>query len=864
MRRWLSLLVLLSIFNYSGAQETTETDAQKKLQSLENILNKLEVFFGIRFSYESSLIKNSKVSIKIDRTSLKKNLTTIESQTKIRFYEMKLKQYVLKTKNTHFRDYICGYVLNAKTKTPIFNAKIRVTNKKETRLYTTDYNGYFEINNLNVDDQLKIQKTGNETKLIKASLFNNSLCTKISLNEEPIALNEVVISNYLSKGFSKKKDGSIVSKPNEIEVLPGLIEPDVLQSVQLIPGIQSPNETATGLNIRGSTPDQNLVIYDGIKIYNYNHFFGMLSTFNPYIIEQVRVGKGGSSLKYRSHLSGVFDVTSVTKIPKKIHGGVGANMIFSDAYLKVPISKKTALITSARTSFNSLLQTISYDAYSDFVFQNTKITDENNIFNQSISKVNSTYNFEDFTLKLISKIKSKSKLMFSSIYSKNRLNFVSQFKEISRLTKDKLLIENLGLNLNFSTNWSNKMQSSFSTSFSNYNFDYNGQEVLDAFFDYETIKSNRLKDINISLDIDYRFNNYHSLSCGYDLVKNEIDYTFSNISDVVFENDFTLTSQNNKNTSHELFTEYTYKKNNFFLKTGGRSTYFSSLKTIYFQGNLSASLKINKRISLSFSAEKKNQFVSQIIEFQTQNLGLENQVWVLANNEFPVLEKKQLGLSLMYNRNKFYVDFDAYINRNRGITSLMRGFNDQIEGLSSGKSKTEGMELLLKKEINNFYTTISYALTNNKFEFVTENNRLEFQGNFDIRHYLSVINSIKIKNIELSLGWRYKSPRPYTPANGLIGDNANNIKIDYGQINSERLSDYNRFDISSSYTFKPFSNKKIKGKLGLSVLNILNQENNISRSHRIVVDIENKGYKIREVNKFSIRRTPNFSFRLEF
>jgi hypothetical protein len=95
-------------------------------------------------------------------------------------------------------------------------------------------------------------------------------------------LQEVVIKEYLTTGISREnEDTAILVSPKKLGILPGLTEPDVLQSIQLLPGVQSPTETAAGIYIRGGTPDQNLVLWDGIKIYHSGHFFGTISAFNP-------------------------------------------------------------------------------------------------------------------------------------------------------------------------------------------------------------------------------------------------------------------------------------------------------------------------------------------------------------------------------------------------------------------------------------------------------------------------------------------------------------------------------------------------------------------------------------------------------
>jgi len=95
-------------------------------------------------------------------------------------------------------------------------------------------------------------------------------------------LEEVVITNYLTSGISKNIDNTITIKPEKFGILPGLIEPDVLQTIQALPGILSADETVSNINVRGGTHDQNLILWNGIKMYQSGHFFGLISAFNPY------------------------------------------------------------------------------------------------------------------------------------------------------------------------------------------------------------------------------------------------------------------------------------------------------------------------------------------------------------------------------------------------------------------------------------------------------------------------------------------------------------------------------------------------------------------------------------------------------
>ena len=163
--------------------------------------------------------------------------------------------------------------------------------------------------------------------------------TEISQNEIQ-QLEEVVITNYLTKGISKTNNGTIKADTKAFDILPGLIEPDVLQIVQNLPGIMSVDERISNINVRGGTNDQNLILYEGIRMYQSGHFFGLISAFNPHLSENITVSKNGTSAKYGNAVSSTIAIKNGDKLDNNISAGIGGNMLSVDAFAKIPLSKK--------------------------------------------------------------------------------------------------------------------------------------------------------------------------------------------------------------------------------------------------------------------------------------------------------------------------------------------------------------------------------------------------------------------------------------------------------------------------------------------------------------------------------------------
>lgn len=678
-------------------------------------------------------------------------------------------------------------------------------------------------------------------------------------------LDEVVISEYLTSGVKKKRDGSIILSPSSLGILPGLTEPDVLQSLQLLPGIQSPTETASGLYIRGGTPDQNLILWDGIKMYHSGHFFGMISAFNPYITKEVKLYTSGTRAKYGSRISSVIDITSSNTIPKHIEGGLGFNMTHTDAFLKIPLTDKVAVIASARRSFNDVLESVTFKNISKRVFQNTKISDGKNIFEEDdITQLKDLFYFSDISLKTIIKPNKKNRITISSLFTKNKLDFGFEIKEIMLKSRDILNIKNQGASILWEHNLGNPFSFHINAYHSNFNLNYLGEEFID-----QIQKQNSVEDFGVSFDTNWNINKANKLSLGYQLSSNKIGFLFDykDIDSNNPENTYTFEDSQNNN-SHTLYTDYQFKiKNKIAVNLGLRSNYFSEFDKVFHEPRIYFQAGLSKNLSFKLSLEKIHQVVSQIVEFNTPGFELENQIWALADGEFiPILKSQQITSGFAYKKDGWKFDIDGYYKRINGLTSLTKGFDNQNSiDFFEGKSNILGLDILVKKKINSYRTWLSYSLINNEFTFSNINEGNPFPGNFDIRHHFSWSHSYLWKEFNFALGLNIRTGTPYTNATGLsITDDF--IEINYSKTNGSRLSNYSRLDFSTTYKFNLSKNKNWKGKLGFSLLNITNKENILGRSYKIAstFDGEDVNYSLQEVNKYALGITPNLVFRISF
>ncbi|NQY28563.1 MAG: carboxypeptidase-like regulatory domain-containing protein [Flavobacteriaceae bacterium] len=850
-------LILFGGCLFFGIASMNAQDKTYDKAPLKEVLFVIEKTFDIKFSFSEEDITNQTITINFKDDDLATVLEKLQELTTLQFKKV-TDRYITILNKTPPID-ISGTLKDLKTEQPLQGGTITVLNKKKGTV--SDENGNFELKNVLENDTINISYMGYQNQFFLAKIFKDNPNLSIALQESSDVLHEIIIQNYLTNGMVKKNDGSEEFKPQALGILPGLTEPDVLQSIQLLPGVQSPNETASGLHIRGGTPDQNLILFDGIKMYNSAHFFGMVSAFNPYIAQKIKVFRSGASAAYGNHISGVIDIQSDNVAPQKISGGLGTNLIHADAFLKIPINKDIGLVVSGRRSFTDLFNTITFKNLSKKVFQNTVVTQDDQIQENEQQERFNEFFYTDISTKLLIKTSKKDDIAISFLHNSNRLNYTIEIAEFNESSQDLLHFFNTGISALWNRAWNENLTQKTKIYYSNFDltYDFNRKEFNNQIAD-AIHKTNVIKELQLQSVFNWKVKEKSSLSLGYEVTNSDVGFSLSAAIDNFQESDQIVFKE--KNTTQAVFGEYVFtNQNKTSLHLGLRANYFSLTKDFFLSPRIYAQTKLLSNFWVKATAELKQQNISKVVEFFTEDFGLENQVWALANEEdIPVLESNQVSVGTIFKKNKWTIDMDVYRKEINGLTSLIKGFNSQNNDIfSEGKSTSLGLDIFLKKQWINYSSWISYSLSNTQFKFDDINNGKSFAGNYDAKHQFLWANSIKIKQFDFSLGWNFRTGIPYTNATGINTDE----EISYETINAERLPAYHRLDFSTTYKFNLSTSKRWKGKIGFSLLNIYNQKNTLQRSYRIKYN-ENDTTSLVKTDTYSLGVTPNLVFRITF
>ncbi|WP_179335892.1 TonB-dependent receptor plug domain-containing protein [Winogradskyella costae] len=664
-------------------------------------------------------------------------------------------------------------------------------------------------------------------------------------------LKEVIITNYLIKGISKTNDGSIKASTKAFDILPGLIEPDVLQIVQNLPGIMSVDERISNINVRGGTNDQNLILYEGIRMYQSGHFFGLISAFNPYLSENITISKNGTSSKFGNAVSSTIAIKNSDDLSRKASGGIGGNMLSVDGYAKIPLSNKTELQLSARRSYTDILVSKTYDAYFDRIFKDSELNTSSNI--NTLLAQDERFLFYDFNTKFLYDIDTTSKLRVNVMSMSNDLDYNQIFTSTDnnfQETKSKLNQTSYGASASYSKLVNSELNFSAQVYYSNYDLDAKNNNVTNSQL---LVQENKVEDFGLRLDLSKTVSEDINFNSGYQF--NDVGVT--NFEDVTNPNYTRLIKEIIR--THALFGEIEWysPSRETYIRLGSRISYFGKLSEFLIEPRFTVNYKFLDYFRLEVLGELKSQSITQIIDLQQDFFGIEKRRWQLANgNNVPLITSEQASVGLSYNQNNLLVSIEGYYKGVNNITARSQGFQNQFQFTNDiGHYIVKGIDFLINKRFSDFSTWLSYTYSKNDYHFNEINNSKSFPNTIDLRHAVNSSFTYNSEKLKIGIGFNWHSGRPFTAPIELQIDN--NATIEYNTPNSSRLDDYFRTDISAIYKMK--LSRGTNAEIGASIWNIFNQTNTINRFYTL-----NSEDVIIEVNNKSLKLTPNLSFRVNF
>lgn len=770
--------------------------------------------------------------------------------------------YAQQTKNT-----ISGYVKDAKNGEGLIGVSVYIR-EVETGVTTNTY-GFYSITLPSGPYNMVYSYIGYQ-KIAKTIALSQDITLNIELNDESEQLKEVTIT-------TRKEDENVRSiemSVNKVEMktirkMPALLgEVDLIRSIQLLPGVTTVGEGASGFNVRGGDVSQNLVLLDEAPVYNSSHLFGFFSVFNPDAVKDVKLIKGGIPAQYGGRISSILDVRMKEGNSKKreINGGIGT--IFSRLTYEQPFAAgKGSFIVAGRRSYIDILAK---------PFLNKDLRD-------------SKFSFYDLTAKVNYRLGDKDTFFASGYFG-----------------KDVFGGGDFGFgwgNATATGRWnhifSNKLFMNLTAFYSNYDYSL-GQNQKDQNAKDKFDWKSKIISTSIKPDFTYYLTPNNQLTFGGQYIKYDSrpgkaiaisEGEATNISlEPRYADESALYIGNEQKLGNKIALQYGLRYS-FFRNTGPGVAYdflenkpgqsqspifpgktYEKGDVIKTYQNWEPRFSVNFGITPSTSIKASYNRTSQYLHLLSNTAASSPlDVWTLSSSAIKpeLADQVAMGWFQNFKDNSYEASVEVYYKKLHNqidyVPSSSLLLNPYVDGdLLFGGGRAYGAEFYLKKNKGKLTGWVSYTLSRTERKIETINNNDWFPARFDKPHNFTTVAIYELKpRLTLSANFTITSGTPATFPNSRYVVNGWPLGNNYeNKRNNSRIPAYHRLDFAATLKSKKKLFGTGEGEWVFSVYNVYNRRNPFSVYTRINEDdkLRTEAIRYSVIGSFIPAVTYNFKF----
>lgn len=634
---------------------------------------------------------------------------------------------------------IKGIVRDAATDEALIGAV--VSNQSAGKVMVTNNFGFFSLPVNNGTSIISISFMGYEPLML--TVQPNDTMIMIGLKQKNNQLTDVTVLAYRKQ---LRQLGLHTLSSKDFKNTPVLLaEKDVLKTIQLLPGVQQNAEGSSNFSVRGGSQDQNLILMDGIPVYNINHLFGFVSIFNTDATNKVTFYKGGIPARYGGRLSSVTDIVLREGNKNRYTGGISMGFLSSKFLFEGPLQKgkSSFLLTGRRSIYDLIISPITY------------LSD----------KQMSGYYLGDLTLKLNYKLNPNNVVFLSAYTGKDKVYTFRKEKQIDYTDKYNLGWSNITTAFRWNNTSINNIFSNFTLAYSSFKYlVFNESEkTTDGETKYwYTGYSSGITNLIARWDLSYYKIKNHQLNFGAEHIWHTfnpgISEKTSKISDT---NDEEIKIGNTIiGSESSIYFEDILSYGNLKANIGIRQSWFSTSNKTYsgFQPRISAEYSVNDDIKISVGYDRIYQYLHMV---SNNNIGMPTDLWLPITNNNPPQSSKQYSVGAKYQINdQLSVSAETYYKEMSDLTDYRDGIvvsnekNNWDEILVQGKGKSYGIEFMVEKNGERLSGWVNYTLSKSEREFSDINFGTLFPFMYDRRNVINIIANYKLsQNKSICLSW---------------------------------------------------------------------------------------------------------------
>jgi hypothetical protein len=678
------------------------------------------------------------------------------------------------------------------------------------------------------------------TSITEQITLTDNVTKNYKLNEEAESLGEIIIESDIEKLNVRTPQMSVNKLTSStIKKIPVVLgEADIIKSLILLPGVTSAGEGASGFNVRGGAADQNLILLDEAIVFNSSHLFGFFSVFNPDVIKDVKLYKGGIPARFGGRLSSVLDIYQKEGNSKEFNLTGGIGLVSSRLLAEGPIEKeKSSFVVAGRASYAHLfLPLFDNDNKAYFYDLNSKINyrfnDRNNVFlstyfGKDVFGINDSFvnDYGNTVLNLrwnhlfSDKIFSNLSLIYSDYFYGLTLDFVG-FEWDSGIT-----------NFNLKYDFKHYLNEKFTLTYgiNNIYIKFNPGEIIpnraDSGIQAEKLTDKYANEFAAYLAAEQKINDKLTVQYGV---------RFSNFTRLG-QDEINVYADNNPVIYNEEFKRYESAEA-IGTESYSRSDVLASFQN--FEPRLSLSYLLNNDTSIKMSYNRMAQYLHLL---SNTNSPTPLDVWAPSGQFIKpqLLDQYALGYFKSIKNGDYSLETEVFYkdiqNRIDYINGANLVANNEIETvILNGQARAYGLEVLLKKNEGDFKGWLAYTLSRSEQQTLGRtpnepgiNSGEWYSTPFDKTHDISLNGSYELsKKWTFNANFLFQTGQPTNYPVGQYEISGLNVPIyDDNRRNADRLPAYHRLDISATLTPEKNKNRRWQSEWVFGIYNLYGRQN---------------------------------------
>ncbi len=786
-------------FFHSKALAQCSFLSQRVSVSLQNTnseacLKVLSKRYDFTINYSSEVFSDSGFNLEVTNQKLETILKSIAKRNGAEFLCVGTNSIVFRKKLDSKPSVVSGFVLDSTSNQPITGVLVLY----DDYWVETDADGYFSISVVSLPAVLNLYSPGYYNGFVIIQEVSSQ--PKSYLMSPDNMLNPSIINVYDSL-LMVTKTGGVNINMGELSKIPSIAgSPGVLNSLRFLPSIQSTVEVNGGMVVQGGGKDQNLVLFDGMELYNPMHLFGLFSVFDENSLQSISFYKNSIPAQYSGRLSSVLDVKSKVGDYNKWNSKLNVNPVLLEGMFDGPIKKdKTSLLISGRRSFTDFFPLF----YEQIQAQN------------ELSRFK--YYFYDLTGTLNHKISEKTHFYLTGYLGGDKGYIRGSTSETSNNTvkenqNDVFVQSNILATAGIKTWVNNTLSVHVKTGFTQYGFTHENE------YDLSIENSENIYTRNTRLGYQSKISDWktgvyvrtlprhnHAFVFGMENIWH--NFSPSNSQYFLKENDFIFYDtlfkvRDSKILEQRYFFSDVFSKKGLKIMTGVHFANFDNdqvYRSLQPRINVSYDVSLKNRIELGFAR------TSQFMLFVPNNLlGIPIDIWIPADENISPMHcqhmlfgfTRKIGKTVAFKMNGYYKIFENIIEYRNGVADFIAEWD---KALLAGNGRAKGVEFLLKKEKGKLNGWFAYTLSKSERSISEINNGEWFPFQFDRTHDLKAVVHYQLnKNISLGGTWSYASGNYLTAPEVhylITVENQQYLIEQYGAKNNLKLPAYHRLDL---------------------------------------------------------------------